>query len=88
MWCGPGYLGGPEVTVMSSEERTSIKPEDWPLEETTTDENSAGLRNDIGVSAERPRGDDLEPSGAGRDGGRGDLGSTTSGSRGADSGPR
>lgn len=69
-------------------ERRSIQPEDWPLEETTADENSAGLRNDIGMSGQEPRADELGPAGAGEDGGRGDLGSTTPGRRGADVDPR
>jgi hypothetical protein len=78
-----------EVTQMTQDdERGSIQPEDWPIEETTTDENSAGLRNDIGVSSGRPRADELEPAGAGRDGDRGELGSTTPGERGTDVDPR
>jgi hypothetical protein len=70
--------------MSSDDQRRSIQPEDWPNEETTTDENSAGLRNDIGVSGQEPRSDDLEPSGAGQDGDRGTLGSTTPGERGTD----
>jgi hypothetical protein len=74
--------------MTTSDDRRSIQPEDWPLEETTADENSAGLRNDVGVSGQQPRADSLEPSGAGQDGDRGDLGSTTPGDRGADQEPR
>lgn len=72
---------------MTGNERTSIQPEDWPLEEPTADQNPAGLRSDIGVSGERPRSEGTEPSDAGRDGDRGELGSTTPGERGADTDP-
>ena len=75
-------------SLSNEPERTSIQPEDWPLEETTADENSAGLRNDVGVSGQEPRADELEPGGAGQDGDRGDLGTTTSGERGTDLAPR
>jgi hypothetical protein len=74
--------------LAADEERRSIQPEDWPNEETTADENSAGLRNDLGVSGQEPRADSLEPQGAGVDGDRGELGATTPGSSGTDVGPR
>ncbi|MEA2900485.1 MAG: hypothetical protein QOH36_372 [Actinomycetota bacterium] len=70
-------------------ERSSVQPEDWPLEETTTDGNSSGLRQDIGVSGERARSeDDSAPLGAGLDGGRGETGTNTPGERGTDNEPR
>jgi hypothetical protein len=69
-------------------QRTTIEPEDWPLEETTADENSSGLRQDVGVSGERSRVDDFAPGGSGLDGGRGETGTTTPGERGTDTGPR
>jgi hypothetical protein len=74
--------------MTTSDDRRSIQPDDWPNEEATTDQNRAGLRNDVGVSGQKPRADDLEPAGAGRDGDRGDLGSTTPGERGTDVDPR
>jgi hypothetical protein len=69
-------------------QRTTIEAEDWPLEETTADENSTGLRQDVGMSGDRPRADELEPRGAGLDGGRGATGTTTPGERGSDTEPR
>ena len=69
-------------------QRTTIEPEDWPLEETTADQNSSGLRKDVGVSGERPRVDAFEPAGAGLDGDRGATGTTTGGERGSDTEPR
>ncbi len=73
---------------MTEQERREIQPEDWPDEETTTGENSAGLRSDIGVSGQEPRATEPGPTGAGLDGDRGDLGSTTPGERGSDVAPR
>jgi hypothetical protein len=69
-------------------QRTTIEPEDWPLEETTADQNSAGLRQDVGVSGERPRSDEFDPAGAGLGGERGATGTLTPGERGTDQGPR
>jgi hypothetical protein len=69
-------------------QRTTIEPEDWPLEETTGDENSTGLRSDTGVGAQEPRAENFEPAGSGNEGGRGELGTTTAGERGTDQGPR
>jgi hypothetical protein len=69
-------------------QRTTIEPEDWPLEETTADENSTGLRQDVGVSGDQPRANPFEPGGAGLDSGRGETGTTTPGERGADTAPR
>ncbi len=70
------------------EPRRSIQPEDWPDEESTADHNRAGLRSDVGVSAQEPRADAPEPSGSGVDGSRGELGSTTPGESGTDPEPR
>jgi hypothetical protein len=69
-------------------QRTTIQPEDWPLEESTADENSTGLRSDVGISGDEPRAEDFEPTLAGSEGGRGELGTTTAGERGTDQGPR
>ena len=71
-----------------SDDRASIEPEDWPLEETTADENSYGLRHDTGVSGEAPQTDEVGPGNAASEGGRGETGTTTPGERGTDSGPR
>jgi len=69
-------------------QRTTIEPEDWPLEETTADQNSTGLRQDVGASNERPRAESFEPTGSGLSGGRGETGTTTPGERGSDTEPR
>jgi hypothetical protein len=74
--------------MTSDERRGSIQPEDWPNEEGSSEESQAGLRDDIGVSSQEPRADDMEPAGAGQDGDRGKLGSTTPGERGTDADPR
>ena len=68
-------------------DRTSIQPQDWPLEETTGDENSTGLRHDIGVSS-TPDASIPGSSDAGLDGGRGETGTTTPGERGVDNNQR
>jgi len=71
-----------------TDERSSIHPEDWPLEETTTDENSYGLRHDTGKTSAVPEAEEVGPNAAPSEGGRGETGTTTPGERGADSGPR
>jgi hypothetical protein len=65
-------------------QRTTIEPEDWPLEETSRQENATGLKQGIGVSGDRPRADEFDPAGAGLDAGRGDLGTTTAGESGVE----
>jgi len=69
-------------------QRTTIEPEDWPLEESTTGENSHGLRNDVGVTSDPPRADETDPASAGTQDGRGPTGTLTPGERGTDQGPR
>jgi hypothetical protein len=69
-------------------ERGAIRPEDWPLEETTVDENRPGLRNDVGASLQQPRAKGFEPGGAGLNGDRGETGTLTPGERGTDVDPR
>ena len=42
-------------------QRTTIEPEDWPLEESSTGENALGQRSDIGVSGAGPLADETDP---------------------------
>jgi hypothetical protein len=69
-------------------QRSTIEPNDWPLEESTTGENSHGLRSDQGASSEPPAAAESDAIRAGRDGGRGETGTRTPGERGTDQGPR
>ncbi|MDP8905424.1 MAG: hypothetical protein M3N29_08945 [Chloroflexota bacterium] len=75
---------------MNDQRRGSVEPDDWPDEEGRGAAQD-GLRDDTGVSMQRPKTEDVpddEAAGAGLEPGRGELGSTTSGEKGAEQGPR
>lgn len=71
------------------DDRASIQPEDWPLEE-GGDQAQPGLRSDIGTSQDTPKTESPEDasSGDGAPGSRGQLGTATPTSKGAEQGPR
>lgn len=84
---------------MTEPKRDPPQPEDWP-DDAGSAEGQKSMRDDVGTSAGRPRGEDTPdaarieadgqrgPAGAGRVPGRGKLGGATPGDKGAEQGPR